>query len=115
MEELERIFYQSKPFLLLGLGVYVISSQQPSKIGVAFALVAMFVAAFILRMRLKARNDADVEGVFYEAQPYAYLALSLYAIFGVQNSKIALGLGIMLLFCATMIIRWRAQNRHKQK
>jgi hypothetical protein len=74
----------------------------------------MFAAAFILRMRFKAmRGPTDIGTIFYEAQPYLYLGLGLYAIFNLRNAKLAVGLGLMLLFCATVIIQWRAQ-RHKK-
>lgn len=111
MDQMEIAFYEAKPFLYLGLGVYVLSSQEPNPILIASALLLMFCAALIIRLRLKNRRGTPIERLVYKSQPWAYLAIGLCAIFYLKDSKVGLGSGLILLFISTIIVRWRYKGR----
>jgi DMSO reductase anchor subunit len=111
MENLERFFYESKPFLCLGLGAYALLSSEPSRIALVCGLVLLFAGTLILRGRFKNRRGSPLEDIWYEAQPFLYLGIVGYVLLFQRASKIAAGSALLLLFCASMILRWRFKNR----
>jgi hypothetical protein len=111
MEQLERFFYEGKPFLCLALGVYAIASPEPNRFVLACALILLFASTFILRNRFKNRRGTPLEELWYEAQPFLYLGVAGYVFLFQRSSKIAVGCALLLLFCGMMILRWRFKNR----
>ena len=111
MEKLERFFYETKPFLCLALAIYAFASPEPSKTALLCGLTLLIAGTFILRSRLKSRKGSALEMVWYEAQPFLYLGVAGYMLMYQRNSRIAIGSALLLLFCATMILQWRYQNR----
>lgn len=112
MEEIEKVFYHSKPFLVLGLGIYLVSAPLPNPFVVGIALLLMLWSAFILRMRMKAKGVKGAEALFYEFQPFIYIGLSGYTLLEFRESKLGVGSALLLIFCGTQIIRWRSTHRH---
>ena len=52
-----------------------------------------------------------VEKAFYEARPFIYLGLGVYALTGPYASPIAFWSGMLLLFAAGTILKLRARWR----
>lgn len=118
MAKIEAIFYELRPLLYAVLGIYVLVAHEPSPILLGCAFILMFCAALILRLRLKARRGASMEQIFYDLQPVIYLALGVYALVWLRQSKIALASALVLLCCGTVIVRWRlspGKNPKKEK
>lgn len=111
MEELERFIYESKPFLCLAVGVYALASPQPNTVVIACSLILLMLGTFILRSRFKNRRDSTLERLWYESQPFLYLGVAAYVLLYQRGSKIAAGSALLLLFCASAILRWRFNNR----
>ena len=111
MEALERFFYEGKPFLCLALGVYALASSNPSRVALICGLILLFAGTLILRGRFKNRRGSMLEEIWYEAQPFLYLGVVGYVLLFQRVSKIAAGSALLLLFCASMILRWRFNNR----
>lgn len=111
MNKLGLIFYETRPFLLLALGLYVLVSQEPSPVLVASALTLLFCAALILRLRLKARKGSAMEQFVYDLQPILYLGLGAYALVWLRSSKLAVASALVLLFCGSLILRWRMSGK----
>lgn len=103
--------YELKPYALLALGVYAISSSEPSPILVGSVLLLLGCASWILRMRFKARKGTGVEALFYELQPFLYLALAMYVFTFKRSSTVAVGSAVILIFCALIILNWRFGRR----
>ncbi|MBC7371431.1 MAG: hypothetical protein H7326_07700 [Bdellovibrionaceae bacterium] len=53
---LESLFYESLPFIYLGLGGYALLFLVASKFGVACGLTLLFCATKVLRWRMKSRG-----------------------------------------------------------
>lgn len=111
LQRLEEIIYESKPYFYLGLGIYALTSPEPNPWILACALIALFGGTMILRLRLKNRKDTSLERFVYEVQPFFYLAFAIYALVYLRQSKLAAGCALILLFCSTMILRWRYKHR----
>ncbi len=110
-ENLERFFYEGKPFLCLALGVYAMTSSDPNRIALVCGLILLFAGTLILRGRFKNRRGSPLEEIWYEAQPFLYLGVVGYILLFQRASKVAAGSALLLLFCASMILRWRFKNR----
>lgn len=111
MEKLERFFYESKPFICLALAVYAFASPTPSPVALLSGLALLIAGTFILRGRFKHRKGSPLEMLWYEAQPFLYLGVAGYVFLFQRTSRIAVGFALLLLFCATVILQWRYQNR----
>lgn len=97
--------------MCLGLGVYALAATDPSRIALISGLILLFAGTLILRGRFKNRRGSPLEEIWYEAQPFLYLGIVGYVLLFQRASKVAAGSAILLLFCASMILRWRFQNR----
>jgi|GEM_PF-2751475 len=107
INRLEALFYEFRPYFLLALGIYVLGAQDPSPFAIACVLILMVCSTLIIRFRMKARRGSSLEQLFYDMQPVIYFCLAGYAMVWLHHSKLALACALILLFCATMIVRWR--------
>jgi hypothetical protein len=110
MRKLESMFYEIRPYFLLLLGLYVLIAQKPSAFGIACVLILLVCSGTIIRFRLQARRGTAFEQIFYDLQPVFYLGLALYALVWLHHSKFALACALLLLFCGSVILRWRMQK-----
>ena len=109
---MEKLFYEFKPILCLLVAVYTLLIPEPPVHLVVLSMVLAACGAWILRARLKARQRGSLlENLFYEGQPYFYIGLALWAVATQRTSKIALASAIVLFFCASVILKWRKENR----
>jgi drug/metabolite transporter (DMT)-like permease len=112
MEQLEKFIYEAKPYFYFGLAIYALAASEPKPWIVACALILLGCGAIIVRMRLKnRRGSSSLEQLVYDIQPFFYLAFAGYALIYLRNSKMATGFALLLLFCGSMILRWRLKNR----
>jgi drug/metabolite transporter (DMT)-like permease len=111
-DQFEHFVYESKPFAVLAIAIYALSAERPNSFLITCACILLFCGTFLLRLRLKHRRGSPIETLFYESQPYFYLGLGLYTLFFKNQSKFAAGCALLLVFCGTMIMRWRYKNRH---
>jgi hypothetical protein len=70
MAQLNDTIYEAKPYVLLAVGIYVLTAEQLSMPLIISALVLLFCGAIILRMRFKNRKGSPAETLFYESQPF---------------------------------------------
>lgn len=109
----EKLIYEMKPFLCVGLAFYALLLPNPSVMVVVFAMLLIAAGALILRARMKARMKGHgIEKFFYEFQPYIYIGLAAYALITQRSSKLAVISSALLFFCAAVILKWRAQHRN---
>ena len=108
---MEKFFYEAKPYILLALGVYVLSAEQPKVVLILSGLLLVLASTIILRMRMKSRKGSSLETLFYEAQPFLYLGIGGYALYFLKSSKFAVGCALMLMCCAVLILNWRYEGR----
>jgi hypothetical protein len=62
-------------------------------------------------MRFRNRKGSTLESLFYESLPFLYLSVGTYALAFLNASKVGVGSGVILLFCATKVFHWRVLNR----
>ncbi|RYZ65843.1 MAG: hypothetical protein EOP05_03960 [Proteobacteria bacterium] len=112
MEQLEKLVYEAKPYFYFGLAIYALAASDPKPWIIACALVLLGCGVLIVRMRLKNRRGvSSMEQLVYDLQPFFYLALAGYALVYLRSSKMATGFALLLLFCGSIIIRWRLKAR----
>lgn len=112
MEKLEKLVYEAKPYFYFGLAIYALASAEPNPWVFACSLILLFCGALIVRMRLKnRRGKSSMEQLIYDIQPFFYLAFAGFSFLYLRQSKFAMGCALLLLFCASMIIRWRLTSR----
>lgn len=111
MEKLERLFYESKPYLCLAVGIYAVTSPMANVFVLLCALALLFAGTLIIRSRFQNRRGTPLEKLWYEAQPFLYLGIAGFALIAKRGSSFAVGCALLLLFCATMILQWRYKNR----
>lgn len=111
LDEWGSFLYESRPYAYVALGVYAMSVEKPNILLMAFAAILVFCGIMVLHMRFESRKGSSMQSLFYESLPFLYLGLGVYALTFLGASKIAVGSGVTLLFCATKIFHWRVQNR----
>lgn len=111
LDDWESFLYESRPFAYVALGMYALSVDQPDLMLLGFAALLVFIGIIVLRMRFNARMGSNVESLFYESLPFLYLGIGVYALVFMDFTKIAVGSGVVLLFCATRVFHWRIRNR----
>ena len=112
MEKVEKLVYEAKPYFYFGLAIYALASSDPNPWVFFCALVRHFCGGLIVRMRLKnRRGKSQIEQLIYDLQPFFYLALAAYSLMFLRQSKLAAGCALLLLFCGSMILRWRLSSR----
>lgn len=111
LDDWESFLYESRPFAYVALGMYALSVDAPDLMLLGSAAVLVFIGIIVLRMRFNARKGANVESLFYESLPFLYLGIGVYALAFMDFAKIAVGSGVVLLFCATRVFHWRIRNR----
>ncbi len=107
----ESFLYESRPFAYVAIGTYALAADKPNLILLAAAAILIFCGILVLRMRFNARAGATMESLYYESLPFLYLGIGVYALFFLNFTKIAVGSGVILLFCATKVFQWRILNR----
>lgn len=111
LDDWESFLYESRPFAYVALGTYALSVDEPDLVMLGCAALLVFIGIIVLRMRFNARKGANVESLFYESLPFLYLAIGVYALAFMDFTRIAVGSGVVLLFCATRVFHWRIRNR----
>jgi hypothetical protein len=111
MRDWESFLYESKPYAYVALGVYALSVDKPKPFVVACAILLLFAGILVLRVRFRNRPGSNLESLFYESLPFIYIGLGVYALVFLEASKMAVSCGVVLLFCATKVIRWRMNDR----
>lgn len=112
MEQVEKLVYEAKPYFYFGLAIYALASSDPNPWVFVFSMVLLFCGVLIVRMRLKnRRGKSSIEQLIYDIQPFFYLAFAGFSLLYLRQSKLASGCALLLLFCGTMILRWRLTNR----
>lgn len=115
LDDWESFIYESRPFAYVALGVYALSVEKPNILLMAFAAILIFCGILVLRMRFAARKGSNIESLLYESLPFLYLAIGVYALVFLNASKIGVGSGVVLLFCATRVFHWRIRHRRAVK
>jgi hypothetical protein len=105
----EKIIYESKPFLCIGLAAYALLTPRPSPLIIMLAFILIGCGAFILDMRVQARKKrtSALNTLFYTAQPFLYIGLAIWAILTQSTSKLAVLSATILFVCAAVILKWR--------
>lgn len=111
LDDWESFLYESRPFSYLSIGVYALSVEKVDLVLIGLAMVLVFCGILVLRMRFKNRKGSTLESLYYESLPFIYLSLGIYAIVFFDAARIAVGSGVILLFCATKVFHWRYRNR----
>jgi len=111
LDDWESFIYESRPFSYVAMGVYALSVDKPNLLLMAFSAVLMFIGILVLRMRYISRKGANLQSLYYESLPFLYLGIGVYALVFMDFTKIAVGSGVILLFCATKVFKWRIENR----
>lgn len=111
LDNWESFLYESRPFAYVALGAYALAVDKPDLIWMAAAAILIFCGIVVLRMRFAARAGSTLESLYYESLPFLYLGIGVYALAFMDFSKIAVGSGVILLFCATRVFHWRIRNR----
>jgi hypothetical protein len=111
LDNWESFLYESRPFAYVALGVYALAVDKPDLILMGAAALLIFCGILVLRMRYAARAGSSLESLYYESLPFLYLGVGVYAIVFMEFTKIAVGAGVILLFCATKVFHWRIRNR----
>jgi hypothetical protein len=104
-------FWEARPFFYLAVGIYTLSVDHPSLLLVSLALIMIFCAIGVMRMRYYSRRGANMDSLFYESLPFLYVTLGVYAILFQFSSKLAISSGVILLLCATRVFQMRIKNR----
>lgn len=109
--DIEKITYEAKPFLCLGVAVYALFAPNPAPIVMMLAFVLIGCGAFILDMRIQARKkkSSALNTLFYTAQPFLYIGLGVWAVVTQSTSKLAVGSAAILFLCAAIILKWRTE------
>lgn len=111
LDNWESFLYESRPFAYVALGAYALAVDKVDIISIGFAGLLIFCGILVLRMRYAARAGSSLESLYYESLPFLYLGIGVYALVFLNFSKIAVGAGVILLFCATKVFHWRIRNR----
>jgi len=111
LDDWESFLYESRPFAYVSLGVYAVSVDHPDILMMGFAAILIYSGILVLRMRFRNRKGATLESLFYESLPFLYLGVGAYALAFLNASKVGVGSGVILLFCATKVFQWRVLNR----
>ncbi|MGZ3743414.1 MAG: hypothetical protein ACXWRA_06130, partial [Pseudobdellovibrionaceae bacterium] len=111
LEDWESFLYESRPYAYVAFGTYALSVDKIDIISMGFAAILIYSGILILRMRFKYRKASSLESLYYESLPFFYLGLGVYSLTFLKLSKIGVGSGVILLFCATKIFQWRIRNR----
>ena len=108
----ETLIYEAKPFLCILVAIYALILPNPSQLLMVLSMVLIACGAWILRVRFHARKQKSKVGtMFYEAQPYLYIGIGIYALATQRTSKIAVGCAMLLFICAAVILKWRKDYR----
>jgi hypothetical protein len=111
LDNWDSFLYESRPFAYVALGVYAVSVDHPDILMMGFAAILVYSGILVLRMRFRNRKGATLESLFYESLPFLYLGIGAYALAFLNASKVSVGSGVILLFCATKVFHWRVRNR----
>lgn len=103
----ERVFYEARPILFLVMGAIAFFNANGSKILLVCGFVLLFCATLVLSLRSANRN---FEKLIYDVRPYAYLAGAGLTLYYYNDSRIAVASALLLMFCATLILRWRTRK-----
>jgi hypothetical protein len=107
--DVEKIAYEAKPFLCLGIAVYCLVAEHPTPLILMLAFVLIGCGAFILDMRIENRKkkSSTLNTLFYTAQPFLYIGLGVWAVATESTSKLAIASAAILFICACIILKWR--------
>lgn len=100
----EKVFYEVRPLLYLVLGGLAIFYRQTSKIFIVVGILFLLFGSVVFSQRLAARS---AEKFFYDIRPFIYVFLSILSLFYFNESSLGIGSALLLLFCSSMIVRWR--------
>ena len=101
-------FYEMKPYLCLAGAAFALCQKDPSPFLIVAAMTLLTAGAWILRARWRVRGrGTPLESQFYELQPYLLIGLGILAMAVQKTSKLTIAFSLALMFCATMILKWR--------
>ncbi len=111
LDDWDSFLYESRPYAYVALGIYVLLVDKPNILLVGFSAILIFCGVLVLRARFTHRKVKSLESLFYESLPFLYLGLGVYALVFLNASKLGVGSGMLLLFCATKVFQWRIRSR----